>query len=161
MPENNRENKGCVAPPDLCRIDNSWYLNVVCGLIGYDFKNWCMKNILIINSSKETMLLLEKWLERKAYNVKFTTHLERSSSDHRRICSTTYHNRYWSERSNTCYKKLWWLTASLANDGIYLPWYLFRFACWWYYRKAIQPWIIREKSWSVDDKCCRIMIETL
>ncbi|MDQ6763494.1 MAG: hypothetical protein M3015_12815 [Bacteroidota bacterium] len=35
-----------------------------------------MKNILIINSSKETMLLLEKWLERKAYNVKFTTHLE-------------------------------------------------------------------------------------
>lgn len=35
-----------------------------------------MKKILIINSSKETMLLLERWLERKEYNVKFTTHLE-------------------------------------------------------------------------------------
>lgn len=35
-----------------------------------------MKKILIINSSEETMFLLEKWLERKAYHVKFTTHLE-------------------------------------------------------------------------------------
>ena len=36
-----------------------------------------MKNILIINSSEETMRLLERWLEPKAYNVKFTTHLEK------------------------------------------------------------------------------------
>lgn len=35
-----------------------------------------MKKILIINSSKETMHLLERWLERKAYNVRFTTHLD-------------------------------------------------------------------------------------
>ncbi len=36
-----------------------------------------MKKILIINSSEETMSLLERWLERKAYDVKFTTHLEK------------------------------------------------------------------------------------
>ncbi len=35
-----------------------------------------MKKILIINGSEETLRLLEKWLERKAYDVKFTTHLE-------------------------------------------------------------------------------------
>lgn len=35
-----------------------------------------MNKILIVNSSEETMRLFERWLERKAYNVKFTTHLE-------------------------------------------------------------------------------------
>ena len=35
-----------------------------------------MKKILIINSNEETMALLEMWLERKQYDVKFTSHLE-------------------------------------------------------------------------------------
>lgn len=35
-----------------------------------------MRKILLINSSEETMRLLERWLERKEYNVTFTTHLD-------------------------------------------------------------------------------------
>ncbi|MEO6637963.1 MAG: response regulator [Ginsengibacter sp.] len=34
-----------------------------------------MHRILIINSSQETMRLLERWLERREYDVKFTIHL--------------------------------------------------------------------------------------
>lgn len=35
-----------------------------------------MKKILIVNSSEETMRLFERWLERKSYDVKFTTNLD-------------------------------------------------------------------------------------